>query len=35
MYMVMSLMPRRTQEKMRVCPGRTLTESISKCPFAA
>ncbi len=28
-----SIMPPKVQAKMRVCPGRTLRDEISKCPF--
>jgi len=31
---LMSVMPARTRAKMRVCPGSTLTQDISRCPFA-
>lgn len=31
---LMHVMPQRTRERMRVCPGATLTQDISRCPFA-
>lgn len=32
---VWSLFPKKMQQKLRVCPGKTLSQDISKCPFAS
>lgn len=31
--MVKGLLPKAAQEKLTICPGRTLTQNIATCPF--
>ena len=32
--LIRSMLSKSSREKIRVCPGKTLTGDISKCPFA-